>query len=180
MFLLANCAIVCHLRRTLEEALPSTMTELYTKIVLNVVFRNLRKCDAYNDILSLPSFEALPKDLQQSFGSLCEFAFESLENIQVVFSQEELFHLDLALNEKVLCFGLLQCAGAILETGYGVSFHFLHLTIMEYLAALHLVKLPSACQLKVFQSHGQDSHFAMVLRFFYGIYCSSSKAKAVC
>ena len=38
-----NCAIVCHLWRTLEEALPTTMTELYTKIVLNFVLRSIKK-----------------------------------------------------------------------------------------------------------------------------------------
>ena len=32
-----NCAIVCHLWRTLEEALPTTMTELYTKLRMILV-----------------------------------------------------------------------------------------------------------------------------------------------
>ena len=82
-----NCAIVCHLWRCLEETLPSTMTQLYTKII------------------------ALPKDLQQSFWRLCEFAFQMLRKNQIVFSQEELVEFlpqGLALEDKILCFGLLQ------------------------------------------------------------------------
>ena len=62
-----NCAIVCHLWRTLEEALPTTMTELYTKIILNVVLRNVHKIPEYEEILSLPNFDALPEDLQPSW-----------------------------------------------------------------------------------------------------------------
>ena len=38
-----NCAIVCHLWRTLEEALPTTMTQLYTKIILQTILRTYLK-----------------------------------------------------------------------------------------------------------------------------------------
>ena len=81
-----NCSIICHLWRTLEEGLPSTMTQLYTKIILNVILRNIQKKYAFKNILSLSNFNALPKDLQQSFRLLCKFAFQSLENNRIVFS----------------------------------------------------------------------------------------------
>ena len=48
-----NCAIVCHLWRVLGEALPTTMTELYTKIILNFSLRNLRKVDSYKNFSQL-------------------------------------------------------------------------------------------------------------------------------
>ena len=106
-----NCAIVCHLWRTLEEALPTTMTELYTKIILDLVLRNIRKLHTYNSVLKLPKFDSLPADLQQSWWLLCEFAFRALEKDQLIFSQEELeafFPEGLALDKRILCFGLLQ------------------------------------------------------------------------
>ena len=53
-------------------------------------------------------------------------------------------------NDKFLCFGLLQCARSLLPVGQGLSFHFVHLTIQEFLAALHLVTLPNEEKLKVF------------------------------
>ena len=82
-----NCAIVCHLWRTLEEALPTTMTELYTKIILNVILRNIQKEFIQNSaVLSLSNFDALPEDLQQSWWLLCEFAFQALKRDQIVFS----------------------------------------------------------------------------------------------
>ena len=168
-----NCAIVCHLWRTLEEALPTTMTELYTKIILNFILRNIRKLDTYKYVLKLPKFDSLPADLQQSWWLLCEFAFRALEKDQLVFSQEELeafFPEGLALNKRILCFGLLQSAESV---GVGISFHFLHLTFQEYLAALYLTRQSTDKQLEAFQTQKSNfllpHRFKMVWRFFFGI-----------
>ena len=76
------------------------MTELYTKIILNFVLRNIRKTES---LLSLSNFDSLPADLQHSWWLLCEFAFQALEKDQLVFSQEELeafFPEGLALDKK--------------------------------------------------------------------------------
>ena len=176
-----NSAIVCHLWRTLEEALPTTMTKLYTKIILNTLFWNIRKIDTYEFVSSLPSFTSLPADLQQSWWLLCAFAFQVLEKNQLVFSQDELdaiFPEGLALGKGILCFGLLQKAESVLETGYGVSFHFLHLTFQEYLAAQHLARQPADKQLEflpvcrsIFRTDLAHS-FGIVMKFFFGIYFS--------
>ena len=64
---------------------------------------------------------------------------------------------------------MLQSAEFVFETGRGVSFHFLHLTFQEYLAAQHLVKQPPNEQVEVFQSN-TSVHFDMIRRFFFGIY----------
>ena len=169
-----NCAIICHLWRTHEEALPTTMTELYTRIILNSVFRSIHKFDSYKSVLKLHKFDSLPADLQQSWWLLCEFAFRALEKDQLVFSQEELeafFPESLALDKRILYFGLLQSAESV---GVGISFHFLHLTFQEYLAALNLTRQPTDKQLEIFQTHKTKSwssphHFIMVCRFFFGI-----------
>ena len=178
-----NCAIVCHLWRTLEEALPTTMTKLYTKIILNTLLRNIRKIDTYEFVSSLSSFTSLPADLQQSWSLLCEFAFQALKENQLVFSQEELdaiYPEGLALGRLrgILCFGLLQKAESVLETGYGVSFHFLHLTFQEYLAAQHLARQPADKQLEflsvcrsTFNVRADLAHsLGMVWKFFFGIH----------
>ena len=169
-----NCALVCHLWHTLEEALPTTTTELYTKMILKFVLRNIRKIDSYVPVLDLSTFESLPADLQQSWWLMCQFAFQTLEKDLLVFSQEEVelfFPKGLAFDKRILCFGILQSTKSI---GFGVSFHFLHLTFQEYLAALHLARQPPNKQLEMFHLHKPKDHlspsrFAMVWRFFFGI-----------
>ena len=80
-----NCAIVCHLWRTLEEALPTTMTELYTKMILNIVFRNIRKIDSYTSILCVSRFNSLPAHLQQSWWFYVNLLFRHWKRINLSF-----------------------------------------------------------------------------------------------
>ena len=160
-----NCSIVCHLWDTLEEAFPSTMTQLYTRIILHVTCRNLRKLSDYGPIFSMASFNDLPKDLQKSWWLLCEFAFKALEKDQIVFTKQELVEFFPESDEQFLCFGLLQSVETVLDLTCVVSFNFLHLTFMEYLAALHLSRQPLDRILEIFKT----KRFAMVVRFFFGI-----------
>ena len=138
-----NCVIICHLWRELEGDLPTTMTRLYTKIILNIINRNIRRDSAYKNTLNLQTFDDMPETLQESWWLLCEFALQTLKKDQLVFSDEELKHFfpqGLSLGDDILCFGLLQSSVASLVVGCGRSYHFLHLTFQEYLAALYLVK----------------------------------------
>ena len=138
-----NCVIICHLWRELKGDLPTTMTRLYTKIILNIINHNIRKVSAYKNTLNLQTFDDMPKTLQKSWWLLCEFALQTLKKDQLVFSDKELKHFfpqGLSLGDDILCFGLLQSSVASLVVGCGRSYHFLHLTFQEYLAALYLVK----------------------------------------
>ena len=49
------------------------------------------------------------------------------------------------------------------------SFHFLHLTLQEYLAAVHISQLPSREQTKLIEQHLRHGHFKMVFRFLAGL-----------
>ena len=134
----------------------------------------------------LANFNSFPNKLQQSWWLLCKFAFQTLLKNQIVFSEEELTQFFPDESDKIFIFGLLQRSESILETGYGVSFHFLHLTFQEYLAALHLVKEPYAMDTSF--TVDTDSltrrlifytiscEFNMMWRFYFGIYFQDSKA----
>ena len=118
-----------------------------------------------------------------------------MEKDQLVFSETELaeFFPQQEVLDGILCFGLLQSSESILETatGSGVSFHFLHLTFQEYLAALHLARQTPERQLDVFKSHSfeirpwsfgtyvgpnaKSDSFSMVWRFFFGLYFGDPK-----
>ena len=164
-----NCAIICHLWRTLEEDLPSTMTSLYNKIILNVILRNIQKIPAHKSILSLSNFNTLPASLQESWWLLCDFAYHTLARDQLVFTQEELvdfFPQGLSLNENILCFGMLQSTESILDVGRGLTFHFLHLTFQEFLAALYAVRQPLDAEVK---AHISFENSTVFWRLFFGL-----------
>ena len=156
--------------RTLEEALPTTMTGLYTKIILNILLRNIQKTETYKHINELSNFDDLPESLKESWLLLCKFAVLTRAKNQIVFSQQELsecFPRGFALDEKVLCFGMLQCTETVFETGRKTAFHFLHLTFQEYLATLYLTRLPNDKKLNLY-SLIDAKYFSGALRFYFG------------
>ena len=180
-----SCAIVCNLWHTLEGVLPRTLTELYAKITLNIILRNHRtKFD--QSTISLASFDSILEDLQEMFWLVCKFAFECLSRDQIVFLEDEIASFISKIvyyQDKFLCFGLLQSARSLLPVGQGLSFHFVHLTIQEFLAALHLVTLPNEEKLKVWETNLRSVRFAMVWRFMFGLGCQkecSYSRKVVC
>ena len=114
------------------------------------------------------------------------FAYNCLSEDQLVFTKSKVastFPQVLDSSDKFLCLGLLQCARSLLPVGQGLSFHFVHLTIQEFLAALHLVTLPNEEKLKVCEAHARSSRFAMVWRFVFGLGCKKERSysrKVVC
>ena len=173
-----NCAIICHLwHHNHKEDLPTTMTELYSKIIRNFIFRNIQKDADYSNISQLSSFDGLPEDLKQPWNVLCKFAFETLAKDKMVFSEDELDEgLTSTDRKNIFCFGLLQESLFLLEDGYGKSYHFLHRTFQEFLAAFHLAKLASQSHTKedVFRRCDEsltiDGGLNIVRRFLLGIY----------
>ena len=167
------CIIICHLWRTLQEDMPTTMTELYTKITLNILIRNVRKSfPESKDALSFSSFNSLPEDLKQSWNLLCEFAFLTITKDQIVFSRDELDNFwahGSSIDDNIFCFGLLQAVQSIFAVGSGTSFHFLHLTFQEFLAALYLSRRPLETQIQVCNKYAKVNRFDMVVRFLFGI-----------
>ncbi len=163
-----NCAIVCNLWHTSDQELPRTLTELYTQIVLNIILRNVKKKFPYCPI-SLNKFDEIPNALQDTFWLICEFAYECLLLDQLVFSEAELASRLPEVGDKLQCFGLLQSARSLLPVGQGLSFHFAHLTIQEFLVALHLATLPNQEKLKVVKANAGSERFGMVWRFVFGL-----------
>ena len=181
-----NCAIICHLWHTFESGLPTTLTELYVHIVLNVILRNIKKTNPFTGLICLESFDDIPAVNQEMFWLTCVFAFNCLSEDQLVFTESMVASTlpqVLDSSDKFLCLGLLQCARSLLPVGQGLSFHFVHLTIQEFLAALHLVTLPKEEKLKVFEAHAWSSRFAMVWKFVFGLGCKKERSysrKVVC
>ncbi len=155
-----------------KQVLPNTLTNLYAKIILCVILRDIQKNLSGDSIESIDNFDFIPEDLQQTFWLICKFAYECMSKDKIVFSESELssfFPEALKLRQKFSCFGLLQSARSILSSGHGSSFHFAHLTIQEFLAALHLVTLPNEEKAGVFNNHARRDRFSMVWRFVLGL-----------
>ena len=88
----------------------------------------------YSDMnIKVRTLADLPERVLEDLKRLCGLAYEGVSQQKIVFS---------SLPEGVSTLGLLQTVPQVYDEGEGrVSYNFLHYTVQEYLAALHLSHL---------------------------------------
>ena len=119
------------------KALPRTMHELFEGLVILTVNRNLEKANRKERANSLEDV----KWLCPSFMKLAQLALEGLKHDTLVFSDVP-FEVDEALSGLMNCIEAQNRFGGITRT-----WHFLHLTLQEFLAAYALSVTPEAEQI---------------------------------
>ena len=150
------------------KALPRTMHELFESLVILVVNRNLKKANRKERANSLEDV----KRLCPSFMKLAKLALEGLKHDTLVFSDVP-FEVDEALS------GLMNCIEAQNRFGNtSRTWHFLHLTLQEYFAAVALSVAPKAEQIdfwseRLLFTYSQQKYILSVERFqtMFLLYC---------
>ena len=146
-----------------ESPPPTTMTELFTTFTLKTLVDHLSTHPVYHkQQLKVTTFSDLPTDVYKQFQGLCKMAYEGILNRQqLVFS---VTHLPTGFAPL----GLMQEVPPLYTEGRGSSYHFIHLTLQEYLAAVHISQLPAHEQTRLFQKHVNSGHFKLAMRFLAG------------
>ena len=146
------------------ESPPSTtMTELFTAFTLKTLVDHLSTHPVYHkQQLKVTTFSDLPTDVYKQFQDLCRMAYDGILNRQqLVFSA---VHLPTGFAPL----GLMQEVPQLYTEGRASSYHFIHLTLQEFLAAIHISQLPAHEQTRLFQEHVNSGHFKMTVRFLVG------------
>ena len=166
-YLPLNASIVAHLYLT-NGSLPSTIYGIFSSLVQHCLSRYLHERQGISlELASFESLEGLPHELQTSFNQLCKLAFTGTRDNKVTFSTSDLEALR-AIKE-ISEFGLLQAVPSIVSHGRSVYYNFLHLSIQEMLAAVHISRIPASEQISTFDSMFNDSRFSAVLQFYAAI-----------
>ena len=112
---------------------PTTLTQLYTDLLLSSLIRYISDHQEYSKCKTkIRQLSDLPSEVQEQVWKLSQLAAEGLENRQFIFESIPCDHM-----------GLMQSAEEELVIGSSVSYCFLHLTLQEYLAALHWSRMGS-------------------------------------
>ena len=112
---------------------PTTLTQLYTDLLLSSLIRYISDHPVYSRRKTkIRQLSDLPSEVQEQVWKLSQLAAEGLENRQFIFDSIPCDHM-----------GLMQSAEEELVIGSSVSYCFLHLTLQEYLAALHWSRMGS-------------------------------------
>ena len=161
-----SCKHLCHLRRTYDRDLPCSMSDLCTKVIMNVLCYCCQKGDTPVNISTLREIDTLPGGLRESWWDICKIAFQSTENKP----------LDIrSYQDGIMMFGLVEY-GASEEDSDKVLVNFPHPTSREYLAALHIVNQPLDNQLQVLRTIiSKQENNPLFWRLYLGLSISSDQ-----
>ena len=140
-----NMRILLCLTQDGIDALPKSKTKLYYSFIIMTIGHFLSK--SANETVVINSLDELPNPHDQAIRQLAQFAFHALEKEKLVFSLAELRAAcpnltptgwyGLGLLKQVQFFNPRN--GKHYE-----SFHFLHYSVQEYMAAQYVKSLPSS------------------------------------
>ena len=160
-----NIAILVSLFFLFRSGLPTTQTELFECLVLNLLLRNLQSRWKLV-ISSLKTFAALPDSPAESFRSICKVAFNGVMDTQTVF-----FRSDVSKHQVLSTFGLMEIRPRMEWYGVEEELTFLHTTLQEFLAAVHLTTLENEEQVRIIKEivKSKSWHQKSILQFFAGL-----------
>ena len=119
---------------------PTTLTRLYTDLLLSSLIRYISDHPVYSKCkIKIRQLSDLPSEVQEQVWKLSQLAAEGLENRLFIIDSIPCDHM-----------GLMQSAEEELVIGSSVSYCFLHLTLQEYLAALHWSRMGSEDMVRLF------------------------------
>ena len=158
-----NCAIVLCVYEIEQFTIPNNLTKLYKIFILNSIKRR-------ND--SITTMAEIPESVQKHLDALSKLAYDGLVADKMVFSVKDIkttfpncHDLDVSVN----LLSLMTVFNAYTCTSEESSYHFLHLTIQEFLAARWAAsQLSDGELLKFFQDHLREERYRMVLLFLAG------------
>ena len=150
-----------------DIGLPNTQTEMYEKFVLMTITRFIKKrntkfSDKYLKISKLP----VPHN--EIFNELLRLAYYALTKVKIVFNSDEEFIQQFCKNLKS---GNCEGLGLLKVTEHlnNVSFHFLHFSIQEYLAAYYIASLSTSRQFQLLKDKFWDIHYFNTWIMYVGI-----------
>ena len=155
-YLPLNASILVHLFKC-DGVLPNTQYGIFSAIVCNCIFRDLKKKKQQHNIPGIKSLDKLPTAIQSPFECICKIAYEGVIENRIIFDLEPNFNT----------LGLLQGIESFASGMPSHSYNFLHLTIQELLAAIHMAtQLEPHEQVAQFKKlFGQD-RFSAVFQFY--------------
>ena len=157
----------------LQDSLPETLTEMNESFILHTIYRHLKK-HGQTPSGAVDKLAKVPKAILDIIHKLSELAFKGLQENKLVFTFDEIKEVCPHFDEIVGAingFGLLQAVEHYPHKGAGTttSFNFLHYTMQEFLAALHVSNLPSEQQSSLMEKTFWDGRYNFMWMMFVGI-----------
>ena len=173
----ALCFVPLHLAILLylfqKDSLPKTLTEMNESFILHTIYRYIeRNPSEYKLSDAVEKLVELPESILDVVYKLCALAFEGLQKNQLVFPHKEIKAIFPGESKDVNRFGLLQAVEhypSSKAVGTTTSFNFLHYTMQEFLAALHVSTLPGENQSSLMRKTFWDERYSFMWIMYIGL-----------
>lgn len=175
-YIAINLTIVCYVYCAGDYKLPPTLTEVYESFVMHAILRHFAKqqyqIDDYkvevDRYYELQNFDDVTKLTLKNLGQL---ALDGISSNDLCFSQQQLFEICVPdeTTGQFDGFGLLKLLRIIRRHRTETFYHFLHLTIQEWLAAYYLAQLSDNDFITWLGENYGKPQFRLVIQFLCGI-----------
>ena len=143
-----------------QDTPPKTTTQLYATLTCKLLSGKAEGQKSWR----MRSLDELEAETKGGLLKMCRLAWEGIIKQQLTFSSDVIAALGgdtFGLTHKVR-----ELYGG--EDGQ-FSYHFIHLTLQEFLSAYHLTQLPQEEQEKAIEEHIKIGHLDMVVMFYFGL-----------
>ena len=158
--------------------LPKTQTDIYKKFVEMTIRRFIQKINIKSSEV-ISNITRLPCPYNEVFKELTRLAYNALKIDKIVFKLNEIEEVCpnlVTISSNWNGLGLLKAVQhANAELG-NVTFHFLHFSIQEYMAALYISTLSDSQQIKLLKDTFWEHRYYNTWIMYVGITCGSSFA----
>ena len=166
MYVPLHSGIVVELYRMCKDSdksLPTSKTALYMQLVHTILARHLTKLSTYkNDERDINDFTDLPDDISPLFRDLTERAYENVTRQQLIIKDED---------KPIQHLGLMHAVVQQLPNKHKSqhTYTFLHLSIQEYLGAIHMSRMEPSTQERLVESMFSKQHLRNMAMFLAAI-----------
>ena len=166
-----NCSIVCYVYSSCKKNLPSTLTELYSLLAQNSLLRNVDLRGNVDHEVDF-NYQNLPDDAKALYLSLCKLAYHGISISRYTYSRNDIAAACESSTGVIIDvdkLGILQAVNVFHSEGVSSSFHFLHTTLQEFMAASYIASLEQGDFQRVVDHHFSKISFKMVWQFYSGL-----------